>query len=626
MKRITLSLIALLALVSCTQSVDVLVVGGGASGTAAGIQAARSGAQTLIVEETPWLGGMLTSAGVSAIDGNYRLRGGIFGEFTDALAEHYGGYENLKTGWVSNILFEPKVGEQVLEELAAAEKKLAVLKGLRFEGAEKLAKGWEVRFEDAAGRERTVRCKVLIDGTELGDVAKACGVAYHIGFDPRAYTGEAMALEEGNDIVQDMTMVMTIKDYGPDADMTIPMPDGYDQSMFVNCCENPLNDPSISKGQPLWSPAMMLSYGLLPGGEMMINWPVEANDFYANIIDMSREQRDSVIAVAKQRTLGFLYFLQTGLGMKNLGLADEYPSEDGLALFPYYRESRRIEGEHLFTLDEARERYSTNAYRTGVCVGDYPVDHHHHAHPSWESLPKMIFAPIPSFTLSMGSLVPLQVEDLIVAEKSISVTNLINGSTRLQPVVMEIGQTAGIIAALAVKRGCAVRSVDVRSVQKELLAAGAYLQPWLDLKPGEAGFEEIQRIGCTGILRGIGKNVGWSNESWFRTDEPLKWSELYLEDYYPSVCHSSSDCHSHPDCHSSSECHPSSDCHSRPDRESSDLVTKGAFGDLLRELGADVTVHDCCKDKVLTRLDAAVMLDKYLAPFDRPVDFNGNLL
>ena len=599
MKRIFLAAMAVICAVACNRGVDVLVVGGGASGTAAGVQAARMGAKTLIVEETPWLGGMLTSAGVSAIDGNYRLRGGIFGEFTDALAEHYGGYENLKTGWVSNVLFEPKVGEAVLEDMVAAEPKLKVVKGLAFAHAHKLKKGWDVCFDDPDGKRVTLRCKVLIDGTELGDVAKACGVAYHIGFDPRLYTGESMALEEGNGIVQDMTMVMTIKDYGQDADMTIARPEDYDESLYVNCCENPLNRKDISKGQPLWSPGMMLSYGLLPGGEMMINWPVEANDFYANIIDMSREERDSVIAVAKQRTIGFLYFLQTGLGMKNLGLADEYPSEDGLALFPYYRESRRIEGEHLFTLDEARERYSTNAYRTGVAVGDYPVDHHHHAHPDWAKLPKMIFAPIPSFTLPMGSLVPLEVEDLIVAEKSISVTNLINGSTRLQPVVMEIGQTAGVIAALAVKRGCAVRSVDVRSVQKELLAAGAYLQPWLDLKPGEEGFEAIQRIGCTGILRGEGRNVAWSNESWFHASDPLKWSDLYLEDYYDI---------------------------SRPDRESSDLVTKGAFADLLNSLGASVEVHDCCREKPLTRLDAAILLDKYLDPFSRPVDFNGNLL
>ena len=96
MRRILFFLLALMAAVSCTQSVDVLVVGGGASGTAAGVQAARCGVNTLIVEETPWLGGMLTSAGVSAIDGNYRLRGGLFREFTDAVAQHYGGYETLR--------------------------------------------------------------------------------------------------------------------------------------------------------------------------------------------------------------------------------------------------------------------------------------------------------------------------------------------------------------------------------------------------------------------------------------------------------------------------------------------------------------------------------------------------
>ena len=44
-------------------------------------------------------------------------------------------------------------------------------------------------------------------------------------------------------------------------------------------------------------------------------------------------------------------------------------------------------------------------------------------------------------------------KDLIVAEKSISVSNIINGTTRLQPMVMQIGQAAGALAALAVKEG-----------------------------------------------------------------------------------------------------------------------------------------------------------------------------
>ena len=77
---------------ACTQTYDVVVIGGGAGGTAAAVEAARSGVRTLVVEETVWLGGVLTAAGVSAVDGNYRLRGGIFGEFADSLALRYGGY------------------------------------------------------------------------------------------------------------------------------------------------------------------------------------------------------------------------------------------------------------------------------------------------------------------------------------------------------------------------------------------------------------------------------------------------------------------------------------------------------------------------------------------------------
>ena len=56
----------LAAFVSCGNppagQYDVVIVGGGTSGTAAAIQAARSGAKVLLVEEHEWLGGMLTSA------------------------------------------------------------------------------------------------------------------------------------------------------------------------------------------------------------------------------------------------------------------------------------------------------------------------------------------------------------------------------------------------------------------------------------------------------------------------------------------------------------------------------------------------------------------------------------
>ena len=52
---------------SCTTSkvhtTQVLVIGGGTAGTAAAISSARMGVTTLLLNDTPWLGGMLTAAG-----------------------------------------------------------------------------------------------------------------------------------------------------------------------------------------------------------------------------------------------------------------------------------------------------------------------------------------------------------------------------------------------------------------------------------------------------------------------------------------------------------------------------------------------------------------------------------
>jgi NADPH-dependent 2,4-dienoyl-CoA reductase/sulfur reductase-like enzyme len=108
---------------------DVLIAGGGASGVMASIQAARMGADVIIVEETDWLGGMLTAAGVSAIDGNHRLPSGLWGEFRSHLYDHYGGPEAVETGWVSNTLFEPHIGNQILHRMVEAEPRITVIKG-----------------------------------------------------------------------------------------------------------------------------------------------------------------------------------------------------------------------------------------------------------------------------------------------------------------------------------------------------------------------------------------------------------------------------------------------------------------------------------------------------------------
>ena len=493
-------LVGLLTLTACTARYDVVIIGGGTGGTAAAIEAARNGARTLVVEETPWLGGMLTSAGVSAIDGNYRLRGGLFGEFCDSLAARYGGYDALKSGWVSNILFNPATGAEIFRNMAA-EAGVTVWYEAAFDKAAKTGDGWRVTLRDG----RRVRAKVLIDGTELGDVARAVG---------------AEALQDGI-AVQDMTYAAIVKEY--DHDVSIPEPEGYDIDLYRSCCDNPLaenHDGFNPLGQQLWSPEMMLSYGRLPDGHLMLNWPVCANDIHFEYLDFSPKEREEMLQQAKNRTLGYLHFLQKELGYTHLGIADDvYPTEDGLPFYPYYREARRIAGRDTMTVDAAKRPYDFDLYERAVAVGDYPVDHHHNQHPRREELSHLWFGKIPSFSVPLGVVIPVHTEDFLMADKAISVSWEMNGGTRLQPVVMGLGQAAGALAALAVKAGLHPSEIPVRDVQELLLDHGCYLLPFLDLKPGEPGFRKLQEDGISGLVRGQGRSVGWSNETWVNLPE-----------------------------------------------------------------------------------------------------------
>ena len=511
---------------SCVaQRVDVLVVGGGASGTTAGIQSARSGAKTMIVEETTWLGGMLTSAGVSAFDGNNKLPSGLFGEFRDKLVGHYGSASAMQTGWVSNTLFEPSVGNSLLKNMASAENNLSVWYETAFVSAEKMPDGWKVNLLKG-GISQTILAKVLIDATELGDVAKYCGVKYDIGMEARSECGEDIAPEKANNIVQDLTYVMILKNYG--VNKTITKPINYDASLF-SCSAQSANCTQPKAGQTVWSTDKLITYGKLPNGKYMINWPIEGNDYYTNIIEMSAQDRKTELEKAKQFSLCFLYYMQTQLGFSTYGLADdEFPTTDKFPMIAYHRESRRIHGLARFNVNYVTNPFKQPEalYRTGIAVGDYPVDHHHKRYPDWANLPELHFYPVPSYSLPLGTLIPKDVTGLIVAEKSISVSNLMNGSTRLQPVVMQIGQAAGALAALAVQQQVDVAQVPVRDVQSALLNAGGYLLPYLDVPKTHVHFKVLQRIGSTGILKGVGKNVGWSNETWFNVDNTVAVSEL----------------------------------------------------------------------------------------------------
>ncbi len=503
---------------------ELLVVGGGTSGIAAGIAAARMGIQVVIVEETPWLGGMLTAAGVSAVDGNHHLPSGIWGEFRGKLVEHYGSLEELATGWVSNTQFEPHIGNLIFQQMAGNYPNLKIIYGyyplsvdVRYNRIQ------SVQFAGDQQPDLTVTASITIDATEFGDILAMAGCPYSLGRESRSESGEPWAPERPDTIIQDLTWVAILKNLNPNAEYYYPQPPEYDESLYRGTCR----ECYPSEGEKPVDSMTMLDYGKLPNSKYMINWPCHGNDYYANLIELSRGERQKHFQKAKFVTLGWLHFIQKNLGWRHLELAgDEFPTSDKLALIPYIRESRRVHGVSRVTLMDILDPYRETAsplYPDAIAVGDYPVDHHHQRIelPEPEEYPG-----IPSFSAPYGAMIPKYLDGLICAEKNISVTHIVNGSSRLQPVVLQIGQAAGSAAALSIRHHCQPRQIDLRELQRHLLKSRCWLMPFIDTQPSEDEFYPIQTVGLRGALRGVGEPWKWANRTWFYPEHPVRREEL----------------------------------------------------------------------------------------------------
>ncbi len=474
---------------------DVLVVGGGTGGTAAAIQSARTGAKTILVSEFPWLGGMLTSAGVSAPDGNelVSFQTGMWGAFLGELQQRQlGGLDN---SWVSFFSFDPRLGAQIfaswVQELPClhwivGQVPRAVLRqGDRITG---------VQFADF-----TVTAQITLDATELGDLLAMSDVPYRWGWEWQSQWSEPSAPKAPNSLtakypVQAPTWVVIMQDFGESGAMEIPPPP-HDLTQFMGAWDG-------------YGSEQFLNYGRLPGGLFMINWPQCGNDYgegLGRLID-GEQARYQFLQEAMRHTQSFAHFIQTQLG-RRYGLAEGiFPSIRGeiiqnpipptplhkggakiqnqtgaYALHPYYRESRRLVGLAQVREQDilpvaggrvARLPVDAAGRVSAIALGNYANDHHYPGI-DFPLQPKSIrwggrWTGTP-FTLPYGCLIPAHTDGLLVCEKNISVSHIANGATRLQPLVMNIGMAAGMAAALCVARGCQPRDLPVRDLQSALL-------------------------------------------------------------------------------------------------------------------------------------------------------------
>ena len=496
-------------------SSDVVVWGGGLGGTCAALQAARSGARAILLLPGSWCGGMVSAAGVSAGDGHElsAWQTGLWGAFLRGMAAaEPGGPDH---GWVSCFCWRPDRAEALLQGWLVAERaRLQVLRGVQLEAVQRC--GDRIRALEVSHGTQALRIQseVVIDGSDLGDLLPVAGVPFRWGWEaqecwqepsapPASRLGEEPWFRQQP--VQSPTWVML----------------GQLDTRSVVRQRHPLPQPftGAPDGHGL---ERLLRYGQLPDRLVMLNWPQQGNDFHYELerAVAGKEQQQALAMEMQVHSRAFLQALQTATG-DALTPAAHFPTAAGghsaMALMPYWREGRRLKGMAVATEGDLLPEKATGhgpipRQPQGSCatvaIGNYPNDHHYPG-PPWPLAPKqMVWGGRHSgtpFALPYGILLSPHCSNLLAADKAVSTSHMANGATRLQPMVMNLGQVAGLAAALSVETRCPPHALEITTLQQALLndpLAPAGLLPDPNLAWHHPRWRQHQRHGLRALHRG----------------------------------------------------------------------------------------------------------------------------
>jgi hypothetical protein len=521
----------------------VLVWGGGSGGIAAALQAARAGAETLLLTPGPWLGGMVSAAGVCAPDGNELSpwQTGLWGALLRALQRQEP--EGLDQNWVSCFGYRPASAERILRRWLAAESLLQWWPGCRLREVERRGDRITAVRVEHGGSLCRIQPTVVIDGSDRGDLFPLAGASFRFGWEARDTWQEpsAPAAEElaqnpffRQQPVQSPTWVWMgqLKE----REGTAPADgDPWRRS-------SPLLDGPFRGACDAFGLERTLTYGRLPGGLVMLNWPLHGNDWHGGLerafaerldgagqphdvttgaaygaansaelelMEAMRSHSESFAAALQQASGGWLVPGAVFPTAAQAG-AGRLSGAEALALMPYWREGRRLVARELVLEQHllpqgagaciAPLRRDAQGGLNSVAVGNYANDHHYPGG-DWPLAPKSCrwggrWSGTP-FTIPYGALVSEGVSNLLAADKCLGVSHMANGATRLQPLVLNIGQAAGLAGALCARDGLEPAALPVRHLQEALIAdplAPAGVMPLWDTPWHHPHWSERQRL------------------------------------------------------------------------------------------------------------------------------------
>ncbi len=417
---------------------DVVVCGGGMAGCGAAITAARQGAQVLLIERLEMLGGLGSAGWVGnfcAAEGGLRGQGRVFDEILAALYENDAtGEEN---GWRVkhnrkyqrvNQTFDHRYLPLVLQQLVL-DAGATILYATDIVGAEnENGRIKSVMIHNRSLLQR-IMGKVFIDTTGDGILSRHAGGA-PLPDDPQ-FPG----------VIKPSNMMLMRK-----TERQIPPPEA---------------DPRCTDGSEP-------DYSVWPDVEGQAALKMKLFD---RLLDTSTGQgySDSVITMRREQPHFAAHF------RRNHDPSYVYA---GAAPMLGLRESSRIEGDHVLTIDECR---AGQCFSDSVAYGTFTVD----ANRTAEILPP--------YQIPLRSLTVKKVDNCLVAGRCFSADRLALSSARTMATGCLMGQAAGIAAALAASTNRAIRQVDTADIRARLLD-GAKDADLMDkrLRPKEEGNAESE--------------------------------------------------------------------------------------------------------------------------------------
>lgn len=397
---------------------DVVVIGGGPAGTAAAIGAARRGKQVILLEKSAQLGGMGTLANVSV----FMPVGNVTGIYREIIKEMLADY--LPAGHDESVApqYSPFLLRQYLNDKMKKEG-VSVYFHCEFVGTIRSGSGIGSVIVSTREGLRAIEGDVIIDCTGDARVAIDAGVPYRTG-------------RESDGLTQPMTLMFTMQDTGKPVEKILPEGCYYYEEVS-----------DLPQGRRLY-------WKQREDGVLLINM----SRVKANGADM--EQVNYAETEALKQVFSIAHYLQR-TGFETYAIAHIAP-QTGV------RETNQIEG--LYTLTE-QDVVSGTRFPDVVAQTNYEIDIH-----SPDAGKTTDERRVDGYDIPYRTMVPVgDIDNLLVAGRSISATHVAMSSMRVQATCYALGQAAGIAAAISLEDGVPVREVDIDKVQAELANQDARL-------------------------------------------------------------------------------------------------------------------------------------------------------